>query len=45
MTRQITPINWKETSQELEQRFKEEKHPEQRKRLQALWFISKSKEV
>jgi transposase len=45
MTRQINPINWKQTSEELEQRFKQEKHPERRKRLQALWFVSQGKEV
>jgi transposase len=45
MTRQIAPINWKETPEELEQRFKQEKHVERRKRLQALWFVSQGKEV
>jgi hypothetical protein len=33
MTRQINPINWKQTPEELEQRFKQEKHPERRKRV------------
>lgn len=45
MTRTIKPINWAESSQELEQRFKQEKQPERRKRLQALWFVSQGKEV
>jgi transposase len=45
MTRSIKPINWAESSKELEQRFKQEKHPERRKRLQALWFVSQGKEV
>ena len=45
MSRQITPIDWKHTPEELEQQFKQEKHPQRRKRLQALWFVSQGKEV
>ncbi len=45
MSRQIDPIKWKESAEELEQQYRQEKHVEKRKRLQALWLVRQGKEA
>jgi transposase len=45
MSRKIDPINWKESTEELEQQYRQEKHVEKRKRLQALWLVGKGKDA
>jgi transposase len=45
MSRKIDPINWKESAEELEQQYRQEKQVEKRKRLQALWLVRKGKDA
>jgi hypothetical protein len=45
MSRKVNPIKWKETTEELEQAYRQEKHVEKRKRLQALWLVRKGKDA
>lgn len=43
MGRRIAPIDWTESAEELEERYRREKHLERRKRLQAMWLIRRGK--
>jgi transposase len=45
MSRKIDAIQWKESVEELEQQYRQEKHIEKRKRLQALWLVRKGKDA
>jgi transposase len=45
MSRKIRPIKWKESAEELEEQYRQEKHLEKRKRLQALWLVCKGKDA
>jgi transposase len=45
MSRKVKPIKWKESSEELEQHYRAEKHIEKRKRLQALWLVQQGKDA
>lgn len=45
MSREIDPIEWKESAVELERMYRAEKHVEKRKRLQGLWLVRQGKDV
>jgi transposase len=45
MSRRIDPISWRESATELEKGYRQEKHVEKRKRLQALWLVRQGKDA
>jgi transposase len=45
MSRKIDPIEWEESAEELEKLYRQEKHVEKRKRLQAMWLVRQGKDA
>ena len=45
MSRKVDPIEWQESTAELEQRYRQERELEKRKRLQGLWLVRQGKEA